>query len=81
MIAYVGKEVYSGKPRGSPEKTARNAGIMDLYRLGESYRSIARAYRIDHSRVAQIVKRLTMREKSSGPVARNVLRRKLAATL
>lgn len=61
MIAYVGKEVYSGKPRGSPEKAKRNASIMRMRHRGKSYQQIADRFGIDKSRVAQIVKRLQVR--------------------
>lgn len=56
MISYVGKEHHNWR-RGSPEKTKRNAEIVELYLSGKSYRHIAMTYEIDHSRVVQIVKR------------------------
>lgn len=57
MIAYIGKEDHDYM-RGSPEKTARNTCIMKAHARGDSYREIALAYHLHHSRVGQIVKRL-----------------------
>ena len=56
MINYVGKEKIDWR-RGSPEKINRNAAVIELYLLGNSYRRIGSFFGVHYSRIWQIVKR------------------------